>query len=307
MARRKRGRPIHGWLVVDKPGGMGSTDVVTAARRALDARKAGHAGTLDPMATGVLAIAFGEATKTVPLAMDGRKHYRFTVRWGVATTSDDAEGAPIAQSERRPTRAEIEAALPAFRGDILQRPPGVSAIKVDGRRAYDIAREEGAPELAPRPIHVARLDLVEAASADEATFEMVCGKGGYVRAIARDLGETLGCLGHVVVLRRLAAGPFSLDQAISFETLTELRDRSAPEEELLPVAAGLDDIPALPVDSRIAASIRQGRAAPIPGASATRSLANGDVVWAHEGGRPVAIGVFEGGLFKPTRVFNWDE
>lgn len=305
MARRKRGRIIDGWLIIDKPTGMGSTDVVTAARRAFDARKAGHAGTLDPMATGLLAIAFGEATKTVPFAMDALKTYRFTVRWGVATESDDAMGAVTEERDARPEAAEIEALLPRFTGAIMQRPPGVSAIKVGGRRAYDIAREEGAPELAARPIHVERLTLLGTPDRDHAEFEMVCGKGGYVRAIARDLGQALGCLGHVTVLRRLAAGPFCIDQAISFETLRELGDRSAPVEVLLPVAAGLDDIPAFPVDSGTAARIRQGRAAPLTGAAATVSLADGDVIWAQNDGRPVALGVARAGSFEPSRVFNW--
>lgn len=305
MGRRKRGRVIDGWLLIDKPAGMGSTDVVSAARRALDARKAGHAGTLDPGATGLLAIAFGEATKTVPFAMDGRKTYRFTVRWGQATDSDDADGVVTEERAARPDRAAIEAALPAFRGEIMQRPPGVSAIKVAGRRAYDIAREEGAPDLPPRPILVSRLELIDILDDDHALFEMDCGKGGYVRAVARDLGVALGCLGHVTMLRRLAAGPFSIDQAISFETLRDLSDRSAPEKVLLPVAAGLDDIPALPIDSEAAARIRQGQAAPVSGAAATVSFVNGEPIWAHHDGRPVGLGVFEAGQFKPTRVFNW--
>ncbi len=305
MGRRKRGRAIDGWLLIDKPAGMGSTDVVTAARRTLDARKAGHAGTLDPGATGLLAIAFGEATKTVPFAMDGRKTYRFTVRWGRSTDSDDADGAVTEERSIRPDRAAIEAALPTFRGDIMQRPPGVSAIKVAGRRAYDIAREEGAPILEPRPIHVAALELMDLPDEDHARFEMQCGKGGYVRAVARDLGEALGCLGHVTALRRISAGPFSIEQAISFETLLELSDRSAPENVFLPVAAGLDDIPALSVDGGTAAQIRQGRATPVLGKAATSSFANGETIWTHCDGIPVAIGVVDEGQFKPSRVFNW--
>ena len=219
MARRVRGRPVHGWLILDKPAGPTSTAAVTLVRRALDARKAGHAGTLDPAATGLLAVALGEATKTVPHAGDGLKTYRFTVRWGAATTSDDAEGAVIATSEARPTPEAITAALPAFRGDILQVPPQVSAVKVEGARAYDLARAGEVMDLAARQLHVARLELVEVPGPDTAVLEMECGKGGYVRSIARDLGAALGCLGHVQSLRRLAAGPFALGAAVPWEAV----------------------------------------------------------------------------------------
>lgn len=304
MARRRKGLPINGWIVVDKPNGLGSTNVVSKARWTLQAQKAGHAGTLDPMATGVLAIAFGEATKTVPAAMDGLKTYRFTVRWGVSTATDDAEGSVVATSASRPSAGEIEAALPTFRGDILQRPPSFSAIKVDGRRAYDLAREGQAPELAERALHVAALDLIETPDADHAVLRMTCVKGGYVRAIARDLGALLGCHGHVSDLRRLAAGPFTLDDAISFETLCALRNREAPVEEILPVSRGLDDIPAFDVDQGTAAQLRQGRAVPLTGAAATVSIAWGHQAWARYASAPVAIGHVEGPVFKPSRVFN---
>ncbi|RMD92040.1 MAG: tRNA pseudouridine(55) synthase TruB, partial [Alphaproteobacteria bacterium] len=197
MARRRKGRDISGWLVVDKPAGLTSTAVVNKVRWALQAQKAGHAGTLDPLATGVLAVALGEATKTVPYVTDALKCYRFTVRWGEATNTDDAEGEVIARSDRRPTAEEIEAALPAFRGEIMQVPPQFSAVKIDGERAYALAREGQTPELAARPLWVESLELVEQPDEDHAVFEMVCGKGGYVRAIARDLGEALGTHGHV--------------------------------------------------------------------------------------------------------------
>ena len=303
MPRRKKGRPIDGWLVIDKPQGVGSTDVVSKARWALQAQKAGHSGTLDPLATGVLAIAFGEATKTIPYAQEGAKTYRFTVRWGAATTTDDAEGQVVADSEARPAREAIEAALSEFEGVVMQRPPAYSAIKVDGERAYDLAREGAAPELEARPIRIDRLTLIGSPSADESVFEMVCGKGGYVRAVARDLGEKLGCLGHVTALRRLRSGPFHLEQAISFEMLDAMRDRSASDLRLLPVATGLDDIPALAVDGGTAARIRQGQAAPVIGALAGRDLSYGDAVWASLEGVPVAVGQYRAGSFQPTRVF----
>lgn len=302
MPRRRKGRPIDGWLVIDKPAGMGSTDVVSKARWACQAQKAGHAGTLDPLATGVLAIAFGEATKTVPYAMDGLKTYRFTVRWGEARDTDDAEGAVVASAAARPGREAVAAALPGFVGEIMQRPPAYSAIKVAGERAYDLAREGEAPELAPRPIWVESLELIETPDADHAVLEMVCGKGGYVRSVARDLGERLGCFGHVSALRRLRAGPFDVSDAITIEKLDAMRDRSASELPLLPVATGLDDIPALAVDGGTAARIRQGRPAPVIGALAGRDLSYGDAVWASHDGTPVAVGVYRAGSFHPTRV-----
>src|SRR5215475_8791742 len=202
MARRKKGRAIHGWLVLDKPAGMTSTQAVGAARRLFDARKAGHAGTLDPLATGVLPIAFGEATKTVPYAVDGAKHYRFTVRWGVATNTDDDEGEITAESELRPSRPAIEALLPRFTGEIMQTPPAFSAIKVDGNRAYDLARAGELVELEARSVQIDALALTYMPDADTSVFEARCGKGTYVRALARDMGVEFGCLGHLIALRR---------------------------------------------------------------------------------------------------------
>ncbi len=304
MARRKKGRPIDGWLIIDKPEGVGSTDVVSKARWALQAQKAGHAGTLDPLATGLLAVAFGEATKTVPFAMDALKCYRFTIRWGEARATDDAEGGDGATSDARPSKEAIAAALPAFTGEIMQRPPAFSAVKVDGKRAYDLAREGDAPELKERPIYVDELTLVGQPDADTAVVDMVCGAGGYVRAIARDLGERLGCLGHVVALRRLWAGPFEIAQAIPFEKLDSLRDRADAEEELLPVAAGLDDIPALTVTRGAAAQLRQGRSVDLVGAILSQDLEYGETAWASLDGAPVALGVVKAGAFHPSRVFN---
>ncbi len=301
MARRKKGRPVDGWIVIDKPQGLGSTQLVSKVRWAFQAQKAGHSGTLDPMATGALAIALGEATKTVPYATDTDKGYRFTVRWGAATDTDDADGAIIARSSRRPTDADIDAALKGFEGEILQRPPAYSAIKIAGQRAYDLARDGAPPELAPRPVWVERIERIERPDPDHAVFEMVCGKGGYVRSVARDLGETLGCLGHVVALRRLWTGPFSLDCAFPFEKLDALRHEDHAEKHLLPVAAGLDDIPALALDPGRAAQVRQGRAIPAVGLT----LTYGDTAWACCNGVPVAIGVVKAGDFHPSRVFTF--
>lgn len=300
MARRARGAPVNGWLTLDKPLGVSSAQAVAKARWALRAAKAGHSGTLDPQATGVLAIAFGEATKTIPCIEDALKGYRFTVRWGAATATDDTEGAVIATSAARPTAAQIEGAAPRFTGDILQTPPTYSAVKVDGARAYKLARAGAAVELAARPLHVARLALVDLPDADHATFEMVCGKGGYVRAIARDLGAALGCLGHVSALRRLWTGPFRIEDAIAFDKLDEIRHSGAIDAHLAPVSTGLDDIPALAVTARDAADLRLGRAV----AGAGGDLSEGCDAWASLDGAPVAIGVWRAGLFHPRRVLN---
>lgn len=300
MARRKKGRPLNGWLVVDKPVGVTSAQVVAKARWATQARKAGHAGTLDPLATGVVAVAFGEATKTVPYVTEALKAYRFAIRWGVETTTDDAEGEAVATSEARPTDAEIERALPAFRGEIMQVPPQFSAVKIEGERAYDIARGGETMELAARPLWVESLDLLGRPDADHAEFEMVCGKGGYVRSIARDLGRALGCGGHVSALRRIWSGPFDLEDALPFAKLDEMRDSAAIDAHLLPVATGLDDIPALAVTEEAAAMLRQGRPAPGLGGD----LSYGDEAWAALDGRPVAIGQWLGGMLHPRRVLN---
>lgn len=301
MARRK-GRAIDGWLVLDKPAGVTSTEAVTRARRTLDARKAGHAGTLDPAATGLLAIAFGNATKTIPHVTDAEKAYRFTVRWGAATDSDDAEGAVIATRAARPDAAAIRAALPAFTGDIQQVPPQVSAVKVAGRRAYDLARAGETMELAPRPLHVARLELMETPDVDTAVFEMVCGKGGYVRSIARDLGEVLGCLGHVAELRRIWSGPFHTEEATGW-ALVEAGDAAALEAALLPLEAGLADLPCLPCSAEAAARLRHGNPAPV---LAAPGVEYGDEAWAAHEGRAIAIGRYRAGELHPARVLAVD-
>lgn len=299
MARKAKGRPLHGWLIVDKPPGPTSSDVVAAVKRALGAAKAGHAGTLDPAATGVLAVALGEATKTVPFVADGLKSYRFAARWGAATATDDAMGAILATSTTRPGAGEIRAALAMFRGDILQVPPQVSAVKVAGTRAYARARAGEAMELAARPLRVERLELTAVPDPDTAEFELVCGKGGYVRSLARDLGRALGCLGHVATLRRVAAGPFTLAQAVGWSELEA--GSAALEARLLPVAAGLAGLPEVAVTAEAAARLGNGNPAQV-----ATNLAWGATAWASSAGRPVAVGVYRAGELHPTRVFRLD-
>lgn len=302
MARRRNGRPVHGWLIIDKPGGPSSAAVVAKARWALQAAKAGHAGTLDPAATGLLAVALGEATKTVPYVMDARKAYRFTVRWGSETTTDDAAGEPLAVAAARPEPAAIRAALAAFTGDILQVPPRVSAVKVAGERAYALARTGAEVELAARPLRVERLELVATPDADSAVLEITCGKGGYVRSVARDLGRALGCLGHVAALRRLWSGPFDLAGATGFEELDALARNAALEARVLPVAAALAGLPRLDVPAAAEPLLRNGNPTPLP----CRGLPEGAPVWAGSPDRPLAVGAWRGGALRPERVFVYD-
>ncbi len=298
MARRRKGNPVHGWLILDKPSGIGSTPLVGKTKWALQAQKCGHAGTLDPLATGVLALALGEATKTVQYVMDGDKSYRFTVRWGIATNTDDSEGEPVNTSDLRPTRDQIEAAIPQFIGEIQQIPPAYSAIKINGERSYALARKGETPELSARPIRMDSLALVDQPDADTAIFEMTCGKGGYVRAIGRDLGQSLGCFGHITQLRRTRTGPFTLDDAISLETLEEMRHTPVSSARLISVATGLDGVPALAVTEAQANQLRNGQAVPV----AVSGLDYGSTAWASFNGVPVAIGQFRSGLLHPERV-----
>lgn len=299
MARRKKGRDISGWLVVDKPVGLTSTSVVNKVRWALDAKKAGHAGTLDPDATGVLAVALGEATKTVPYVTDAMKAYAFTVRLGVATNTDDAEGEVIATSDTRPDDAALRAALKSFEGDIMQVPPAFSAVKIDGERAYAKARAGEDVTLEARPLFVESLELVGRPDADHAEFEMVCGKGGYVRSIARDLGEMLGCLGHVVKLRRVWSGPFELDDAVTLDEVERLARTSELDAHLLPLSAGLTNLPELPTTAEGATRLRNGN----PGIVIAADAAYGDLAWASLNGEPIAVGVYKAGELHPNRVF----
>ena len=300
MGRRKKGRDVCGWIVVDKPAGPSSNAVVNKLRWALGARKAGHAGTLDPEATGVLAIALGEATKTIPYITEALKAYKFTVRLGQATNTDDREGEVIAQSDTRPTDDAIKQALGAFVGDIEQVPPRFSAVKVDGERAYKRAREGAELELAARPLWVEELLLIDRPDADHAVFEMVCGKGGYVRAIARDLGQKLGCYGHVTDLRRIWSGPFETKGAISLDEIEALAQDPALDAWLRPLEEGLADLPELSVTQEGAARLRNGN----PGQVLSADVAYGAKAWASYQGQALAVGRYKAGALHPERVFN---
>ncbi len=302
MARGKKGRPVNGWLVVDKPAGVGSTTVVNKVKWAFGAQKAGHAGTLDPAATGVLAVALGEATKTVPYITDALKCYRFRVALGAATTTDDAEGSVLQTSDTRPSDAEIAAALSGFRGDIAQVPPQFSAVKVDGERAYDLAREGEVMDLVARPLWVERLEIIARPDADHVDLEMVCGKGGYVRSIARDLGRVLGCLGHVAWLRREWSGPFNASEGVSLEDIDRLAKSSEIDALLKPLEMGLADLPELPCTPEGAVRLKNGN----PGMVLTSTARFGDEAWASFQGRPVAVGIYKAGELHPSRVFNLD-
>lgn len=304
MSRRKKGNPVHGWLVLDKSLGLTSTQALGTVKRLFEAQKAGHAGTLDPLATGVLPIAFGEATKTVSFAVDGEKAYRFTVRWGVETTTDDAEGEAVRTSPLRPTQSDIEALLPRFTGEIMQVPPSFSAIKIEGNRAYDLARDGELVILEPRPVMIDALRLLDMPDADAAVFEAECGKGTYVRALARDFGRVLGCFGHVVALRRTRVGPFCEEDSVTLEDLKAIAEADGAEAlsaELLPVEAALDDVPALMVSSSDAASLCRGQPVLIRGRDAP--ILSGPM-YATCKGRIIALGEVDKGALRPTRVFN---
>lgn len=298
MARKRKGRDISGWLIIDKPAGMTSTAVVNKVRWAFDAKKAGHAGTLDPEATGILAVALGEATKTVPFITEALKAYEFTVRWGAATNTDDAEGEVIETRAARPDEAAIKAALGGFIGEIEQVPPAFSAVKIDGVRAYKMARAGEEVALEPRPLWVEELLLTDLPDADTAVLEMTCGKGGYVRAIARDLGRALGCLGHVVSLRRIWSGPFDLEDAITLEAI-EARAKSPEIDEFLrPLELGLTDLPELRCPEGSITRLRNGNPAPVLG-----SAEYGEEIWASYDGAAIAVGRYKGGELHPSRVF----
>ena len=300
MARRRKGRDISGWLVVDKPAGLSSNAVVGKVRWAFDAIKAGHAGTLDPEATGVLAIALGEATKTVPYVTDALKAYRFTVRLGEATNTDDAEGEVIARSDARPSDDEIKQALGAFVGDILQVPPAFSAVKVDGQRAYKRARDGEELTLAARPLWVEELLLTDRPDPDHVELEMTCGKGGYVRSIARDLGAALGCHGHVVALRRLWSGPFDVEEGLTLERIEALARTPDLDELLQPLEIALADLPEVRATPEGVTRMRNGN----PGMVIPQGDVDyGDTAWASENGHAVAVGIFRAGELHPTRVF----
>lgn len=298
MARK--GRDISGWLVVDKPAGITSTAVVNKVRWALKAKKAGHAGTLDPEATGVLAVAVGEATKTVPYITDALKAYTFTVRLGQATNTDDAEGEVIASSDLRPTDADIKDAAAAFVGDIMQVPPKFSAVKIDGQRAYKMARDGTDIELSPRPLWVEELVVTDRLDPDHVTLEMTCGKGGYVRSIARDLGEALGCHGHVTQLRRIWSGPFDAEDGLSIAQIEEMAQDPALDDHLKPLEVGLTDLPELRCTPEGATRLRNGN----PGMVIASDVEYGEECWASLDGKAVAVGIYKAGELHPSRVFN---
>ena len=303
-APRREKRDVHGWLVLDKPVGTTSTVAVAILKRLTRARKVGHAGTLDPLASGLLPIAFGEATKTVSYVMDGRKVYRFKVRWGIETDTDDTEGKTIAESPARPSVREIEAMLPAFTGIIEQTPPKFSAIKIEGERAYDLARAGEEVTLAARPVEIHSLSIVETADADHTVFEAECGKGTYVRAIARDLGRALGTRGHVCELRRTRVGSFDEKSAISLEEVERLGAASpdALKEALLPVAASLALIPQVTLGPDDAQRIRMGQPVFLRGRDAP--ILEGTVTVSARGGALIALADVEQGALKPKRIFH---
>ena len=303
---RREKRDVHGWIALDKAVGMTSTQAVGAIKRLFSCKRAGHAGTLDPLASGCLPIALGEATKTVPFVMDGRKVYRFTVRWGEERDTDDADGQVVATSDRRPERAAIEALLPRFRGTVEQVPPRFSAIKVDGERAYDLARDGEMVELSARPVEIHRLEFIGQADADHTEFEAECGKGTYVRSLARDMGRALGCCGHILKLRRQAVGAFDGNTMISLEQLTALCHRAAAGEgnlagALLPVETALDDIPALAVSRADAARLQRGQAVLLRGRDAP--IFRG-TVYVTASGQLIALAEVDRGEIVPKRVFN---
>jgi len=304
MARSKKGSAVHGWVVLDKPVGMTSTQAVGAVRRLFDAQKAGHAGTLDPLATGILPIALGEATKTVPFAVDGEKAYRFTVHFGAETDTDDAEGRVVRTCDVLPSAAEIEAVLPRFTGEISQVPPSYSAIKVDGNRAYDLARGGEEVVLEARPVRIEELRLVDMPDRSSAVFEAECGKGTYVRALARDMGRTLGSAAHVIALRRTRVGSFDEEASVGLDELRAAAQAGPAElgRHLHPVEAALQALHGLSVGPGDAASLARGQSVLVRGRDAP--VLNG-AAYAHFKGRILALGELEKGTFRPTRVFNF--
>ncbi len=316
MARKRRGEAISGWAVIDKPEGPTSTDVVAAVRRGLNAQKAGHAGTLDPLATGLLIVALGEATKAISFVMDGAKTYRFSARWGEATATDDREGEIVERSTVRPTPDALMDALPAFVGEIEQRPPAYSAIKVDGERAYDLARAGEEVELEARPVVIHELELLDCPDADHALFEMTCGKGTYVRSLVRDLARHVGTCGHVGDIRRTAVGPFTQDDAIPLDHFEELVHKGDALGHVLPVETALDDIPAVAVTGMDATRLRNGqpvllrddgvlgRVKAISRQASADGATRDATVLCSLKGQPVALCRFDRGELKPTRVFN---
>jgi len=307
VGRRRHGVPVHGWLVIDKPVGVTSAAVVAAVRRATHAAKVGHGGTLDPLATGVLPIALGEATKTVSYVMDGSKIYRFTTRWGEQRNTDDAEGDVVKVSDVRPTEEAIRAVLPRFVGEIDQVPPIFSAVKVAGQRAYALARAEMPVELESRTVRVEGIELIDMPDADHAVFEVIAGKGTYMRALARDLAVALGTVGHVAALRRNSVGPFTESAAIPLDKIDSLGHSDGLKEHLLPVGAALDGIPALNLTEAEGRRLQRGQPVavlPVASRSSIKHLSKDAVFCAMAMGRPVALATVKGGEIRPLRVLN---
>ncbi|MDE1896837.1 MAG: tRNA pseudouridine(55) synthase TruB, partial [Rhodospirillales bacterium] len=307
MARQKKGRKLDGWIILDKPQGITSTQALNKVKRAMDAQKAGHGGTLDPLATGILPLAFGAATKTVPYVMDSTKIYHFTLKFGEARDTDDAEGAVIATSDIRPSDAEILAALPAFIGNIMQVPPIFSAIKVEGERAYDLSRDGRPPELPPRPAQVDRFELIARPDADHAVFEVQSGKGVYMRSLARDLARACGSVGHIAVLRRLRVGPFLESMAVPLDFFLNPEQNPATlSETLLPLETALDDIPALALSQAEFFALSQGQAISLVDLMGRiPDAANPDegLVRVTAAGRVKAMARLSEGWLKPERLF----
>ena len=300
MARKKKGRPVSGWLVLDKPYELGSTQAVGKIRWLFNAQKAGHAGTLDPLATGVLPIALGEATKTVPYVTDGEKAYRFTVKWGEQTNTDDAEGEVIAMSDIRPSVEAIRALLPEFTGDIAQIPPSFSAIKIDGKRAYAEARSGKDVQLEARPVFISEFRLLDSPNANEAVFEVTCGKGTYIRALARDMGNALGCYGHVTALRRTFVEPFEETDSISLDTLLALEgDLDALDNHLISPLESMVGFPQIKLSSDEAHRVRMGNAIILRGRDAPIEEQDACAIFKNQ---LVAIGDIKQGQFQPKRV-----
>ncbi|MGY8934723.1 MAG: tRNA pseudouridine(55) synthase TruB [Alphaproteobacteria bacterium] len=305
--RKRRGRVVNGWLIVDKPSGMTSTTVVNRVKHLYDAAKAGHSGTLDPLATGLLPIAFGEATKTVPYVMDGLKTYRFTLRLGQRTETDDAEGDVVEESDVRPSEEDIRAALPQFIGNIQQTPPIYSAIKVNGERAYDLARANKPVVLEPRPIYIEDFQLIGYTDSDHADFLVISGKGAYMRSLARDLAQVVGTEGHISALRRLKVGPFTENDAISLDELDSIGQIVALEQRLLPVAAALDDIPALRLTGIEASRLKNGQTVSLLRKVDLQRIADfidGDTVLATGQDGPIALVRYMAGEVQPIRLLN---
>jgi tRNA pseudouridine55 synthase len=307
MARQKKGRKLDGWIILDKPPGITSTQAVNKVKRALDAQKAGHGGTLDPLATGILPIALGAATKTVPYVMDSTKIYHFTIRFGEARDTDDAEGQVTATSDVRPTDDEIRAALPAFRGNIMQVPPVFSAIKVEGERAYDLARDGRPPELPPRPAQIDRFELIGRPDADHAEFEVQSGKGVYMRSLARDLSVACGTVGHIAVLRRLRVGPFLENMAVPLDIFLDPAHTPATLAEILrPLSTALDDIPALALNAAEFLHLSQGQAlslVDLMGRIPQDADPENGLVRITAAGRVAALARLIDGWLKPERLF----